>query len=1039
MATYYWVGGAGTWDNSSTANWSLASGGAGGAGPPTSADTAIFNGSSGTGSVTVSSTNACLTLTATGVSALLDFGINPQFNVYGSITLPSTFTCTNATIYMRSTATGRTVSINTAVSLNDIWFIGVGGGWTVSIALTCYYMYLTDGTLNTNGQTITVYATFTDNGSTSTRALTCGASTINVGSNSANSGTGTWSFGSSGFTLTANTSTINIGDGTAVSTVADFTGGGKSYYRVVFKACYNYLRDSNTFTNIFRTTGASVQNSYLVVYANQTVNAGTFDLSGNSVSINRLDVMSDTMGTQRTFTLTGTTTRTLLNVNFTDIKLTYSASVSGTSVADLGNNSGITFTAAVTRYAIIGAGSKNFSSTTAWSTASGGATGASVPIPHDTVIFDANSGAGTLSLDARYIGKNITATNFTGTVDSASFSIYAIYGSLTGTLSSVTAGFSLNFLSRSNITVGTNELGSLARVVVATYGATFTLNGNVLFDYLLVLAGTFDTGGYTVDTGRTVFDLNTSFSASFPFGASTGSTSNLNASTLNFTGDTYSTPSTFVGGFSANSNSNVVVNAGTSTIACLFQSTDNGNTTFSGGGKTYYNLQLDPYAALNQILTITEANTFNKISYVSSNTGGVRILLPASTTTTVAQLSLDGSKGDPVIIIGGSNSTSTNSKSQATLAITGNITTNHVGFFNIIKSGASTLTANNVADLGGNSGITFSANTKILTYAGSGASSFQIPSNFGGSSVFFLLGAGGGAGKRSTATTSAGGGGSGGLSIAYNLNVFGGKVVYFNIPTGGAGATASGVGGSPADAWVNITANSSPTAIANGTVASSGNGSGSGSTAGGTAGGVTAAAITHITANGAAGGAAGTVSGGAGASSASIIYRAGLVGRAGSGFNGGPGGSGLNAQASASTDNNGTNGGGSGDYSGVVGTGGTGGASPTAGGDGTLGAGGGGGGGTTTNGVNGAKGGNGGSALEFASATAGPGGGGGAGGAATGTTATGGAGGNGGYGAGGGGGSRGTSATGNGGNGGDAVLLVVYEISPANFFFMMGA
>lgn len=39
MATYFWVGGNGTWDNSSTANWSNVSGGSAGFGPPTSADT----------------------------------------------------------------------------------------------------------------------------------------------------------------------------------------------------------------------------------------------------------------------------------------------------------------------------------------------------------------------------------------------------------------------------------------------------------------------------------------------------------------------------------------------------------------------------------------------------------------------------------------------------------------------------------------------------------------------------------------------------------------------------------------------------------------------------------------------------------------------------------------------------------------------------------------------------------------------------------------------------------------------------------------
>lgn len=48
MATYYWVGGSGTWDNVATANWSTTSGGAGGSGPPNNADTVIFDANSGT-------------------------------------------------------------------------------------------------------------------------------------------------------------------------------------------------------------------------------------------------------------------------------------------------------------------------------------------------------------------------------------------------------------------------------------------------------------------------------------------------------------------------------------------------------------------------------------------------------------------------------------------------------------------------------------------------------------------------------------------------------------------------------------------------------------------------------------------------------------------------------------------------------------------------------------------------------------------------------------------------------------------------------
>lgn len=49
MASRYWVGGAGTWDGTSTTHWSATSGGAGGASVPTSADDVFFDANSGSG------------------------------------------------------------------------------------------------------------------------------------------------------------------------------------------------------------------------------------------------------------------------------------------------------------------------------------------------------------------------------------------------------------------------------------------------------------------------------------------------------------------------------------------------------------------------------------------------------------------------------------------------------------------------------------------------------------------------------------------------------------------------------------------------------------------------------------------------------------------------------------------------------------------------------------------------------------------------------------------------------------------------------
>lgn len=74
MATYYWVGGSGMWDTVSTTNWSLTSGGAGGAGVPNAADTVLIDANSGAVTVTIGATVQCLRLTLTGFTGTLDFG-----------------------------------------------------------------------------------------------------------------------------------------------------------------------------------------------------------------------------------------------------------------------------------------------------------------------------------------------------------------------------------------------------------------------------------------------------------------------------------------------------------------------------------------------------------------------------------------------------------------------------------------------------------------------------------------------------------------------------------------------------------------------------------------------------------------------------------------------------------------------------------------------------------------------------------------------------------------------------------------------------
>jgi hypothetical protein len=66
MANRYWVGGSGTWNTSSTANWSTASGGASGASAPGILDVALFDANSGAGTVTLGANVSVFRVTWSG-------------------------------------------------------------------------------------------------------------------------------------------------------------------------------------------------------------------------------------------------------------------------------------------------------------------------------------------------------------------------------------------------------------------------------------------------------------------------------------------------------------------------------------------------------------------------------------------------------------------------------------------------------------------------------------------------------------------------------------------------------------------------------------------------------------------------------------------------------------------------------------------------------------------------------------------------------------------------------------------------------------
>lgn len=155
MAARFWVGGTGTWDASDTTHWAATSGGAGGQSVPVAADTVTFDGSSGTGTITVN--HASLTITSLTMSALtggsvLDFATNDN-----NITITSSFTNNGSGTRTLNMGDGTwTMSANS------------GNAWIQNGA--------TNLTFNANGSTLQ----FTGTSTSTIKTVTLGAFTYNI-------------------------------------------------------------------------------------------------------------------------------------------------------------------------------------------------------------------------------------------------------------------------------------------------------------------------------------------------------------------------------------------------------------------------------------------------------------------------------------------------------------------------------------------------------------------------------------------------------------------------------------------------------------------------------------------------------------------------------------------------------------------------------------------------------------------------------------------------------------------------------------------
>lgn len=615
MANRYWVGGTANWDSTAGTKWATTSGGGGGASAPTNADDVFFDGSSGSGTVTVATGNTCRSADFTGFTGTL--AINTTLNIGGS-TAPTTSHLVLGS-GMTLTGTGAILFQSTAASLKTVVSNGktVPGSFTIASGalvqladalVVTNIITLSQGTFDTNSQSVSASSFSSSN--SSTRTLTTGNSSITLTSNGS-----AWSCSTTtNFTVTANTATVTIS-----GTGASFLGGGKDWngLSLIFTGSGATSLVTAGTTGVLKhltRTGTSGKFDELVISASFTC-TGTITINGNSV-VNRVLLRSSVVGSSRTITAAVVS---MSNVDIQDVTGAGAGSwnlsaITGLS-GDCGGNSGITFTSPATQTHTASAGG-SWSDATKWTSR--------VPLPQDDVIVDGTT-TGTLTSDMPRLGKSLTFTGFAGTLTQSTASTF--YGSLIlGSGMTVTSS-GLNFVARgrtshSITSNGVSLPGSGAAFIVAGPGGTYTHTDSALWGTTIsVDAGTWDTDSQQIR----VWAVSTSGSLTRQIVLGTSTV--LLRST---SGNIWS-----VGG--------VTLSAESSTITVDVASAS--ARTFAGAGNIYGSL-VYTIAASAGVLTISGNNNFGTMSVG----GGRTLRLTAGSTQNVETCDFQTGSGNVLTI-----------------------------------------------------------------------------------------------------------------------------------------------------------------------------------------------------------------------------------------------------------------------------------------------------------------------------------------------------------------------------------------------------
>jgi hypothetical protein len=445
MANRYWVGGNGTWNTSSTTNWSTASGGASGASVPTASDAVIVDSASGSPTITLTGALTCLSLTTTGATCTLTS--TGTLSISGGMTLSATTTWSATgllTFLLTGTITTNGVSIASPITLN-----GASQTFTLGSALTSTgTLTLTAGTFDASTYNVTV-PTFSSSNS-NTRSVLLGTGTWTILTTTAS--ITVWDFSTAtNLTVTPSTSTILLNTTGASLT---FAGGGKTFNNFALVGSTSSI----TFTgaNTFNTFQNRTINGVTAIFPASTTTTFTNFMAGGGDG-NNFTINSSSAGTATTFSQ-ATGAVSVSNVTVQDSTVTGGATWTNYNGVNGTNNTGWTFNGSIpaSLYWVGGNGTWSGGGNSSFSLTSGGAATGVSPTSirqNITAFVDGNSGNPTITITGG-------ATASTGSLN--------------------TTGATCTFAGTSNFTVGNNAGGTYVLTLSSTTtwsnSGTLTLN-----------------------------------------------------------------------------------------------------------------------------------------------------------------------------------------------------------------------------------------------------------------------------------------------------------------------------------------------------------------------------------------------------------------------------------------------------------------------------------------------------------------------------------------------------------------------------------